>query len=171
MACCHGEAMPRDLRRPPFPVEGTVLGARLDMKLLSTFVHGAMDYSMAAVLIAFPWLCGWEGDLVESRVPMGLGYLLFAYSLATRYELGAVRVLPVRVHLLLDELIGGLLTLSPWLFGFAQRVWFPHVALGVVLVLMSLVTERASRRALALPEEGMTPVQEPEAFLARASLN
>ncbi|MBV9774576.1 MAG: hypothetical protein JO040_11535, partial [Gemmatimonadetes bacterium] len=61
-------------------------------------------------------------------------------SLFTDYELGAVRRLQMPVHLWLDGLGGILLAASPWIFGFDQTVWIPHVAAGAFEVLAALVT-------------------------------
>lgn len=68
----------------------------------------------------------------EQNVMLTLGALTIVYSLFRHYELGLVRVLPFKAHLALDVLNGVFLLLSPWLFGFANRVWAPHVVLGIL---------------------------------------
>jgi hypothetical protein len=64
----------------------------------------------------------------------------FIYSALTDYELGAVRIFPMPVHLAIDGVGGALLGASPWILGFADRVWAPHLAFGLFSVLASLVT-------------------------------
>jgi hypothetical protein len=44
------------------------------------------------------------------------------------------------VHLLLDAASGLLLAVSPWLFGFADRVFWPHLVIGLVEIGAALTT-------------------------------
>lgn len=56
------------------------------------------------------------------------------------HELGVVRRIPMVGHLWVDGVAGALLAASPWLFGFADRVWMPHVILGATEFGAALVT-------------------------------
>jgi len=44
------------------------------------------------------------------------------------------------VHLMLDTASGVLLAASPWLFGFADRVYLPHLLLGLFEIAASSMT-------------------------------
>lgn len=118
------------------------------MHFLSTRLHGALDYLMGALLIAAPWLFGFadEANDAATWVLVALGAGVILYSLFTNYELGLVRKIPMPIHLLLDISGGALLAVSPWLFGFADEVWLPHLVLGLLEVGAALVTERAPGR-------------------------
>lgn len=107
---------------------------------ISTRVHGFLDYSFGALLIALPWLMGFARGGAETWVPVALGAGALLYSLFTDYELGAVRKLHMPVHLWLDAISGVVLAISPWLLDFDERVWIPHVALGVTEVLIAFFT-------------------------------
>src|SRR5688500_4401230 len=97
------------------------------MHIIPRRIHGILDYVVAVALILTPRIFGFDPDGIESRIPVMLGWLTLAYSLLTNYELGLLKVMPFRVHLGLD-LIGGLfLAVSPWVFGFSDRVWGPHL--------------------------------------------
>lgn len=78
------------------------------MKWISTRGHGVLDYLMALALLAIPWLLNWSDPTRMLMTTLAVGIVL--YSLLTRYELGALRVLPMRVHLALD-MLGGLVLL------------------------------------------------------------
>jgi hypothetical protein len=106
-----------------------------------TRIHGILDYLLAALLIASPWLLGFAAGGAETWVPVAAGAAVVAYSLFTDYEPGAVRRIQMPVHLFLDVLLGVLLAVSPWLLGFDSLVWIPHVALGVVAVVTAAVTD------------------------------
>ena len=107
---------------------------------LPTRVHGMLDYLLGALLIAAPWLFGFASGGAEQWVPVGLGAGVLLYSLFTDYELGAVKKLQMPAHLFLDALGRLLLAVSPWMFGFDELVWTPHVALGLVEVVTAAIT-------------------------------
>lgn len=111
------------------------------MRVFSTKVHGFLDYSMGALLIALPWVLGFAAGGAETWVPVLLGAGVIGYSLFTDYELGLVRRIQMPVHLWIDGVSGVLLTLSPWLFAFDQRVWIPHVVLGLSEVAAALFSD------------------------------
>src|SRR4051794_11835525 len=109
------------------------------MRMIPTRVHGMMDYLMGAVLIVAPWLLGLRYG-PEAWIPVALGAGALVYSLLTRYELGLYGLIPMPVHLGLDAASGLFLLASPWLFGFANHVWIPHVVLGVAELAAAAMT-------------------------------
>jgi drug/metabolite transporter (DMT)-like permease len=112
------------------------------MRVIPTRIHGMMDYVIGVLLIAAPWLFGFHSDGADTWVPVILGAGLILYSLFTDYELGAVRRLSMPTHLMLDLGGGVLLAISPWLFGFSDRVWAPHLIVGLIEIGTSLMTRR-----------------------------
>jgi hypothetical protein len=110
------------------------------MRILSTKVHGFLDYIMGILLIISPWVLGFAQDGAETWVPVGLGASALLYSIFTNYELGLVKSLSMRTHLTLDFVSGALLAVSPWLFGFADYVYMPHLVLGILEIGASLMT-------------------------------
>lgn len=103
-------------------------------------MHGILDYAVGALLIALPWLLGFARGGAETWVPVAAGAAALLYSAVTDYELGLVRRLPMPVHLWLDAASGLLLGLSPWLFGFDETVWIPHVAAGAFEIAAAFLT-------------------------------
>src|SRR5215212_7625081 len=101
------------------------------MRFIPTSFHGVLDYSTGLALIIAPWLLGFSQHGIAAWLPVALGCGAILYSLVTDYELGAFRVLPMPVHLVIDGASGLLLAASPWLFGFADQVWIPHLAFGL----------------------------------------
>lgn len=111
--------------------------------MISTKVHGVLDYSMALILILLPFLLGFPSGNV-ANVPVALGLLTIAYSALTKYEMGPFKVIPMKLHLGLDFMSGVLLVVSPWLFGFAEIIIWPFVVLGIIEVGAALLTEKKS---------------------------
>ena len=109
------------------------------MRFLPSRLHGVIDYLWGIALLATPWLFGFA-DVTAAKwlaVIFGIGAIL--YSLVTDYELGVLRILPMTLHLALDGLAGAFLAISPWLFGFADRVFWPHLLFGLFSVVASLI--------------------------------
>lgn len=110
------------------------------MRVIPTRLHGMLDYGMGLLLIIAPWLLGFADGGPEQWVPVILGAGVILYSLLTDYELGVARVIPMPIHLGLDVAGGVVLAASPWLFGFADEIWWPHVVLGVLEIGAGLMT-------------------------------
>lgn len=102
------------------------------MHIITRRTHGILDYIVGVVLLLVPTLFGFNDGSAAQYVPITLGIATLVYSLCTNYELGVFKLLSFRGHLALDTLSGIFLALSPWLFQFADRVWLPHVVLGVL---------------------------------------
>jgi hypothetical protein len=112
------------------------------MRFIPTKVHGVMDYMMGILLIASPWLFGFDRGGMETWIPVILGAGAILYSLFTDYEMGVSRSLSMRTHLTMDLLSGILLAASPWIFGFADYVYMPHMVLGIIEIGAALMTKR-----------------------------
>jgi hypothetical protein len=84
------------------------------MAKLPSEIHGVIDYMTASTLIALPRMLGLRGRLRSMLTMVGLGTI--AYSMMTRYELSALKVLPFKTHLKLDTMNGVLMTTAPLMF-------------------------------------------------------
>jgi hypothetical protein len=111
------------------------------MKILSTKAHGVLDYLMGVLLLAAPWLFDFAQGGAETWVPVILGASTILYSLFTNYEMGVSRQISMRTHLTLDTISGFFLAASPWIFGFNEIVYLPHVILGLVELAVVAMTD------------------------------
>jgi hypothetical protein len=74
---------------------------------MSTATHGIVDYIVGGALMALPPFFSMKTKtkaILESS-----GALAGAYSMMTDYERGMVKVIPMKGHLALDALSGGML--------------------------------------------------------------
>lgn len=113
--------------------------------MIDTRTHGIIDYVTGALLIIAPYLFGFATGGIEQWLPQILGVLIIIMSLMTNYELSVAKVIPLKVHLGVDVAGGLLLAVSPWLFGFADLIWWPHLLVGVMEVVVPLLTKRDQR--------------------------
>ena len=112
------------------------------MRRITSFAHGIIDYSIGFLLIASGLLLRF-GRVPETAytVPILAGLFILGQALITRYELGLFKVLPLRLHLATDVLLGLALLLSPFLFGFSQGfLWTVPVIAGLTLLGGGLMT-------------------------------
>lgn len=113
------------------------------MRFIPTKIHGVLDYLSAALFIASPWLFDFANGGAAQWVPVVVGVFLLLYSLGTDYELGLIKQLAMPTHLTLDWVVAGLfLAASPWLFGFADEVYLPHLVFGMFSVVAGLCTHK-----------------------------
>lgn len=130
------------------------------MRFIPTRVHGYLDYGLGVLLIAAPWLLGFNDAGAATWVPVVLGVGIIIYSLFTAYELGAIPAIKMPVHLGLDAAGGILLAASPWIFQFADEVWIPHLVLGLVEIATAATTSTTPAR-LPLHGRGTASRQTP----------
>lgn len=90
------------------------------MRHLSLATHGTLDYLASAAFAAAPLVF-----MLGERTPVVLGCCvasatLLLVSLLTRYPLGALPVIPFRVHGALEFVMAPLLIAYPWIAGFGD---------------------------------------------------
>ena len=123
--------------------------------MIPTRVHGIIDYVFGIIAIAAPFVLGFADGTAAQWVPIIVGVATICMSLVTRYELGLIKALPMLAHISVDGVAGLVLLASPWVFGFADRIWWPHVLLGVTAIVVPLLTARKS--PIELRDRGLNP--------------
>lgn len=119
------------------------------MRFISTKAHAILDYLMGVVLIASPWIFDFARGGYETWIPVIVGAGAILYSLFTDYEYSISRSLSMRSHLWIDGFAGGFLAASPWIFGFADFVYLPHLILGLAEIGAALFTHDVSSTEVA----------------------
>lgn len=119
------------------------------MKPIPTYAHGIFDYIGGVALLLAPQIFGFaDVGGAAVAVPRILGVIVLAQALFTRYEVGLIKVLPMRVHLMNDYIASIFLAASPWLFGFANaplNAWVPHLVVGITVFIVALMTQKEPR--------------------------
>lgn len=115
----------------------------MNQRIIPRKTHAMTDYPYSSLLMASPWLFRFAEKGPQTWMPVAVGAVAAVSSLATNYETGAVKRLPMKTHLGLDVASGLLLAASPWLFGFSKKTWVPHLAMGLLTAGMGLMTKTA----------------------------
>lgn len=111
------------------------------VRLLPAWFHAIADYAVAALLIVVPLAVGGSGKAVAAGVTVGVVVALV--SMATKYPLGVVKVLPFTIHSAGDYLAAALLILSSFVLDFRTSdsgLAAFYIAAGVAVLAVSLVT-------------------------------
>lgn len=120
---------------------------------IPTNMHAYLDYGTALILLTGPWIFYFDDAYIPKIVSIGCGALVLLLSICTRYEGGYILLIPMRVHLIMDVLLGVFLALSPWLLGFQSQTFLFHLAVGIFSVCAGLFSKaKPPAEFLALKE-------------------
>ena len=111
------------------------------MRLVNTKVHAVLDYLLGLTLLGAPWFFNYPPSGPKYIVPLIVGLVAAAMALVTRFEYSPFKIVPLKVHLLIDLLSGITLAVSPWLFGFHETVFKPHLVFGLTHAVVALITD------------------------------
>ena len=117
------------------------------MKVIDDGTHGILDCALGVILILLPHLLGFADGGPAHMIPVLLGNAVIALSLLTVQPFAAIGLIPLALHLRGDVYGGLVLAASPWLFGFADMIWWPHLLLGAVAAVIALMTADPPRAA------------------------
>ncbi len=105
------------------------------MKIISSKVHGVLDYATVVFLLLSPALFNMEGNLATFTYILGVVHFLL--TLFTAFELGMVKVIPFRIHGLIEIAVAVILTGAAfWFFnqGNNTGLYFYLILAAVILV-------------------------------------
>jgi hypothetical protein len=119
-------------------------------------MHAVLDYAVGVLLIAAPWIFQFADESSAAKwISIVVGVAMIGMSALTDYEGGLLaRMIPMRMHLMADAVVGIFLAVSPWLFGFADEganAWAPFLVIGLGELAAAAMTdpvpgERSARR-------------------------
>jgi hypothetical protein len=117
---------------------------------IPAFVHGLIEYGAAVLLIAAPFLFGFEAD-AATAVSIVAGVILIVVAASTQTAAGLAKLIPVGFHVVFDFVLAGLLIAAPFLFGFSdeRNPTALFIVLGVAHLLVTIGTRFAPERETA----------------------
>lgn len=84
-------------------------------------LHAALEPLIAVVIIAAPWIFGFSDTDSATVICVLVGIVMLLVGSMTDWRLSLVRLIPLRMHLTGDLMLGAVLILSPLIFGFADE--------------------------------------------------
>ena len=124
------------------------------MRGLDATLHGALDYALALAFLFAPGVLGFPNDAANASQLIGLAYL--GLSLATRYPLGAFKLVPFPAHGVVESAMALAWLGIPWIVGFDDhapaRIFFVAAGAGLLAV-VAVTNYRATARRVSLRAE------------------
>ena len=111
------------------------------LKVLPAWLHAIADYAVGALLIIVALSVDMSTAAAVSGVVVGATVLVV--SMATKYPLGLIKVLPFRIHSLGDYAAAALLFIAPFALDFNNTdagVTSFYLGAGVAVLAVSLIT-------------------------------
>jgi chromate transport protein ChrA len=101
-----------------------------------------MEPLVALLLIVAPWLIGFSDVNDAKWTSIIVGVAILAVGMTTRWRYAIVRLIPLRVHFMLDLMIGAVLIVAPFVLGFdnSDNATFFMIILGVLEIGAALAT-------------------------------
>ncbi|MDB5157834.1 MAG: hypothetical protein JWR50_2541 [Mucilaginibacter sp.] len=129
---------------------------------ISRTLYGFLNYSIASLLIASPWLFGFSHVTIAAGVlmPLIIGWLQLIMAIFSDNPLGfnKLKVFPMQMQNCVDVLMGSFLLALPWTYAFSGQAFLPHLILGLALLLKGIFAEESpflTRPHRSLPEGGI----------------
>ena len=89
------------------------------MKFITKTIHAYLDYPVAIALMAFPFVFGLgSSNLVALQLSVATGIAAFILTLLTDHQLGVYKIVPYKIHLLVDAIVGVVFVAAPIVFSF-----------------------------------------------------
>src|SRR3954451_2593990 len=83
--------------------------------------HAALEPLVAILLIAAPWVFGFDDVRSATAVSIAVGALMLISGMSTRWRLSLVKLIPLRTHFRMDLVLGVVLIVAPFVFGDSDR--------------------------------------------------
>ena len=113
-----------------------------NIRFITSFTHGLVDYAGAFVLLTIPAIANFQAtSALAYWLSMGAGITLLIYSLLTDYTLSLKKLIPLKIHLILDALASATFLIVPFIFGFEGLIQLFFLANGVLVLLAVLLTD------------------------------
>ena len=115
------------------------------MKILSPKVHGILDYVVVIAFAGAPAALGLAG--AAALLSRGLAGVHLALTLLTAFPLGAIKLIPFKVHGWIELIVGPTLLAVPWVLGFGHDPVARnfYIGAGILIFATWLITDyRAS---------------------------
>uniref|UniRef100_UPI004048162A hypothetical protein n=1 Tax=Roseivirga sp. TaxID=1964215 RepID=UPI004048162A len=87
------------------------------MSFVTKKMHAYLDYPVAIALMSLPFVLGLgTSNPIALWLSVSTGVAAFILTLLTDHQLGVIKVIPYKGHLIVDGLVGVLFVSAPFIF-------------------------------------------------------
>ena len=113
------------------------------MKVLTPQIHGIIDYASVLGLALAPTLFGLQG--VSATFAYALAVIHLIMTVLTAFPLGLVKIIPLKLHGIVEIIVGVSLVALPWALAGALDLGNPgrifYTGFGAVLIVVWFITD------------------------------
>ena len=109
------------------------------MKFIRAKLHGILDYGIIFILF-IPWITNFYKENEDTWILAAAGTFLWLISLFTDYDFGLIKLIPMKIHLLLDFLVAIFLIALPFIFPLFDYYFFWPMLIGLGGLLITLLS-------------------------------
>ena len=114
----------------------------MSFRIITSRVHGLLDYMSAIVLILAPSVLEFnEVSPYAYWLSVIAGVILILYSLMTDYDFSIGMLIPLKTHLVIDFSAGVLFILWPFIFDFTGLALAYYLVMGFGILLVVGLTQ------------------------------
>jgi len=110
------------------------------MKFISIRIHGLLDFVTVIAFVVIPKVFDLNGIPAQLSYALALIHLLM--TLLTKFPFGVVKLIPVKLHKIVELLVGPILVIAPWVLGFSkiESARDVYVVMGLVIIVVGATT-------------------------------
>jgi hypothetical protein len=111
------------------------------MKIISIRAHQFLDYATVVILALIPSLFMFAGTPYYLSYFLAVVHLLM--TMLTKFFTGTSKIIPLKLHRLVETIVGPVLLVSPWILGFSAEATPRDVfiGMGVIIILVGFVSD------------------------------
>ena len=111
------------------------------MKIINAKVHGYLDYVVVLVFLAAPTAFHFSG--IPAVISYALAGVHLALTLLTNFPLGVLKWVPLKMHGIIELLVGPVLVALPFALGFGSEpaAQYFYVVNGIVIFIVWFLTD------------------------------
>ncbi len=106
-------------------------------RFITKEIHAYLDYPVALALIGLPFILGLgTSHPLAFTLSVVTGVAALVLTILTDHHLGVIRVLPYKVHLAVDFIVGLVFVIAPFVLGFTGLDFWFYIVNGVTVLLV-----------------------------------
>lgn len=109
-------------------------------KIIPSVFHACIDYSIVIILLTGPAVFIKDSSIEAKCMSLVTGVLLALLNFFTNYEGGIVRIINIKIHLLIDKVIGVFVMIMPLFLEYSGQSFLTHIFMGMMLLALGILT-------------------------------
>ena len=109
-------------------------------KFIPTYSHAVIDYILVIVLLIGPFISEFDFSGMAATICFISSGIVALLSILTASEGGLIRIIPMKIHLAIDILLGIFLIASPFILRFSSQTYFFHIFIGIIILGSAIYT-------------------------------